>query len=275
MSGTEDSMDMTVDLWRGAPRPDAVEDDWLAYKQRTYDDFIHLIRAADRQLSAQPYRRLEQLRRVRREHHLILVADRIRREAAAGRELTREELRAAAERIVDRGARLGASGMDETRPRSRADERMMISARVHWHKLLRKAGSRAELRGIWGGKRHYSGIQTAVGRIIGQRPKKGAQEALREHIRDRLEQLLAIYNEVVARAEIAPSRQDRLLARELELVLRRARTAASRRDGIRVTRGRTGGNSKARPEALVESGEQSGPPVDKEQGAMADAGLGG
>ena len=273
MTGSGGSETIAVGLWPGAPAPDAVEEDWLAYKQRTYVQFVNLIRAVDRELGGQPYQRLEQLRRLRREHHLILVADRIRRESSAGRELSREELRAAAEQIVDRGARLGATGMDETRPMSRADERMMISARVNWHKLLRKAGSRAELRGIWGGKRRYSGIQTAVGRIIGQRPKKDAQMALREYVRDRLEQLLAIYNEVLARAEIAPSRQDRVLARELELLLRRARTAASQRDDTRTRRGRTVRSIKTSSEPLLESGERAALAVDKDQGAMVNAGV--
>lgn len=266
MSGTEISSETSIDLWRGAPAADADEEDWLAYKQHTYDDFIHLIRAVDRELSAQPYLRLEQLRRLRREHHLILVADRIRREAPASRRLTREELRTGAERIVDRGARLGANRADEARPRSHADEKMMISARVHWHKLLRKADSRAELRGMWGGKRHYSGIKTVVGRIMGQRAKKATEQALREHIRDRLEQLIAVSNEVLERARIAPSRQDRLLLRELEALLWRVRAAASQandsraRVGPRGTiRGGTGGHLE------LETGDQPALSVDQEE----------
>jgi hypothetical protein len=216
----------SVDYWRSAPAPGAGEDDWSDYKKRTYENLIDVIRTVDRQLGGRPYLRLEQLRRLRREHHLLVVADRIRRETTSERNLSLKELRTSAERIVDRGARLGATGTDESRTLTQADERMMISARVHWHKLLRKAGSRAELRGTWGGRSQHSGIKTIVERIVGRRANPRAQQALRDYIRDRLEQLLAVANEVQARSEFYPSRMDRLLVRELELLLHRARMTA-------------------------------------------------
>lgn len=274
MTDIEIGSDASFELWRGAPSPSAREEDWTAYKQRTYGDLIHLIRVIDRQLSAQPYLRLEQLRRLRREHHLVLVADRIRREAPAGSKLSLKELRSGAERVVDRGARLGATRTEETRPRSRADERMMISARVHWHKLLRKADSRAELRGMWGGKRRYSGVKTVVARIISQRRKKGAQQALREHVRDHLEKLVAVSTEVFAHDEVAPSRQDRLLVRELGLLLQRARTVAAQSSESRgaVSPRRSIRRRAASSRAKLNSAERPSLPADQTQGAAVDAG---
>lgn len=212
-------------FWRRLPAASATDDDWYSSLQDTAEEFVKLIRRIDEDFEGDPYGRLREIRATRREHHLLIVADRVRREAADGPRLSVEDLRNAAEKIVDRGARVVVAGTGTIEPRTRDEERMLASARVHWHKLIHRAGSRSEFRGGWGEKGGLRGTRVDSGRIGRQRPLLRAQ-LLREHIRDRLEQLAALSTEICGIPASVVTRQDRLLFRELDLLLERARTAA-------------------------------------------------
>lgn len=212
-------------FWRRLPASSATDDDWYSFLQDTAEEFVKLIRRIDEGFDGDPYGRLREIRATRREHHLLIVADRVRREAADGRRLSAVDLRNAAEKVVDRGARLVVAATGTIEPRTRDEERMLASARVHWHKLMHRAGSRSEFRGGWGEKGGLRGTRVDSARIGRQRPLLRAQ-LLREHIRDRLEQLAALSTEICGIPESVVTRQDRLLFRELDLLLERARTAA-------------------------------------------------
>lgn len=211
--------------WQRLPAVDASDLDWSNFKQRSYEEFIVLIRKIDRDCAGEPYRRLVKLRDLRREHHLIVVADRIRRDGTKAGPLTREALMEAAERIVDRSGRSSAAAARRAEPPTRLEERMLISARVNWSKLLSRAGSRTERRGGWGSKGKTGGTKTVIARLMRQVPDDRAK-AFRKHVRDRIEQLVAISDELLSRPDSRLSDEDRLLIRELEFLLGRARAAA-------------------------------------------------
>ena len=220
-SGTVDA----ARFWRSAPPRGATDDDWYAFLQDISGEFVRAIREIDEQFKEEPYKRLEEVRRLRREHHLLVVADRVRREAENGRSLGHEDLRKAAETIVDRTARVVASVSTTIQPRSHAEAKMLNSANVHWHKLIHRAGSRAELRGGWRDRTKVRGTKVIGQKIMRQRPAIRTQ-LLREHICERLEQLAALSSDVCAMPDSRVTRQDRLLIRELGLLVQRAYTAA-------------------------------------------------
>lgn len=240
------------EFWERLPATGASNDDWYSFLQDTAEEFVKLIGSIDEDLQGDPYGRLEEMRRTRREHHLLIVADRIRREAADGWRLSHEELRKAAERVVDRSARAIVPGTGVVEPRTPDEGRMLNSANVHWHKLIHRAGSRSELRGGWGEKGVVRGNKVAGAKIRRQQPLLRLQ-LLREHIRDRLEQLAALSTEICAMPDSVATRQDRLLFKEVELLLQRARTTAQQDPGAATSRTNISRKRRRRSLADIES----------------------
>lgn len=214
-----------AEFWKRLPPTSASDDEWYSFLQDSSEQFMQIIQKIDQEFEDEPYRRLEEVRRTRREHHLLIVGDRIRRETENGRGLSHKELREAAEKVVDWGARAAATTGDGPAGTTRAGQRMLNSARVHWHKLVHRAGSRSELRGGWGDKDKVRGTKVASAKIRRHYPPVRAQ-LLREHIRERLEQLVSLSDEISVMPDSRPTREDRLLFRELQLLLQRARRAA-------------------------------------------------
>lgn len=219
--GTSDDL---VRPWSRLPSSTANNDDWASFKSDAYGHIVDAIRAIDRKFANEPRARVDHLRALRREHHLLIVADRIRRTFRPPEKATGRELRQAAEFVLDRSDFI-ASGVGHAPPRTRLEENMLVSARVNWHKLMRRAGSHAELRGGW---RQYRGILRGAAPLFRklERPELTRKERgsiLRDHIKDRIEQLVEISREAMRREDFKLTRRQHLLVRDLEGLLERAR----------------------------------------------------
>lgn len=205
----------------------ASEEAWSAFKRRAFDEFFELIRQTDRALGQNPGARLERIRELRREHHLIVVADRIRRSSSAPETLSAGQLRKAAEFVVDRCC---SGGGVQAGPRSPLERRMISSARVNWHKIMRRAESSAHPTADWGaGRRELRGSTAVFRKITAPGLAHSARaDMLSKHIAERLHQLVHLAREVAAAtANPLPDEQARLVA-ELERLLDRTRPRSGR-----------------------------------------------
>ena len=201
---------------------------WTNFKRELYDQFVEAIRQIDRAFAQEPHARAQKLRELRREHHLIVIADRIRR-TNEPRDLSGEELKKAAAFVLDRMDHVAALGVESAGPRSHAEENMLTSARVNWHKLMKRAGSRAELRGGWNSAVQGPRGATALLRRI-KNPNLGREERgeiLRQHVNERLEQLVSLSGEVLARGDCELSAEDSCLIDEITELARRMRRPKS------------------------------------------------
>lgn len=204
--------------------PSAADDaHWARFKRAIYGELIEAIREIDRVFGQEPYARVERLRELRREHHLIVVADRIRRHGGGPGDLSGDELRKAAAAVLDRSNHLVASGSKPARPRSHAEDNMLTSARVNWHKLMRRAGSRAELRGGWSmspsGLRGVTAVLRKIRNPLLDPEQRG--DILREHVQARLKQLAALAADVMSSAECSLSAESKQLVDEVAALVRR------------------------------------------------------
>jgi hypothetical protein len=97
---------------------------------------------------------------------------------------------------------------------------MVTSARVNWHKLMRRAGSRAELRGGWGARKTNRGTSVIMRRVTapGLTPEARA-DVLRDYIEERIEQLLLVARELTVVRGCKLPREDRIVVHELENLL--------------------------------------------------------
>lgn len=204
------------------PSGSAGEEAWSAFKRRAFDEFIELIRQTDRALGQNRGARLERIHELRREHHLIVVADRIRRSSSPPETLSAEQLREAAEFVVDRCCRGGGA---QAAPRSSLERRMISSARVNWHKIMRRAESSAHPTADWGaGRRELRGSTAIFRKITAPGLAHSARaDMLGKHIAERLRQLVHLAREVAAAtATPLPDEQARIVA-DLERLLDRTR----------------------------------------------------
>ncbi|MGE5563240.1 MAG: hypothetical protein ACM3ZV_08005 [Bacillota bacterium] len=208
--------------WTEFPHGRLGDDHWLDFKSDAQEEFLKLIKEIDRRFADEPQTRIFRLREVRREHHLLIIADRFRRASAPSRKLSGPELRKAAEFILDRSAHIAATG-GGVPARNRLEEKMMMSARVDWHKLMRRAGSPAELRGGWGASKTSRGTSTILRRVSapGLPPEKRA-EIFREFVEERTQQMLYVAEELTVAMKCKLPRNDRILVRDLENLLARA-----------------------------------------------------
>lgn len=206
--------------WTDLPPAHASDEDWTAFKRAAFDEMREHVRRADREFPNQPQARLERIHQLRREHHVIVVADRIRKSAAAPPGPSGPSLRDAAAFIVDRTAYVIEK---RAGPRSAAEEKMMTSARVHWHKIMRQAQSPAGLQGGWAtGRRELRGSTQIQKKLNSRRltPDKRA-ELLRAYIEERLQQLVDLVRETTEVSRWTLPRQDRIIVQELENLLYR------------------------------------------------------
>jgi len=208
-----------------APFPSPASNDgvWSDFKRHIYGEFVDAIRRTDRAFADEPHLRAQKIRELRREHHLIVVADRIRRNAAEPRALPAEELRKAAAFVLDRSDHVAAPGAEPAGPRSHAEENMLTSARVNWHKLMKRAGSPAELRGGRdSGTPDLRGATLVLKKI--RNPRLSAQargHILRQHVQERLAQLVLVAGEAMSRGDCALAAEDIDLIDEIARIARR------------------------------------------------------
>lgn len=209
-------------FWNELPPSSASDEDWSAFKHRAFDHFCELIREADREFKHDPRTRIERIRQFRRAHHLIVIADRIRRSPGTPSGLSEEELRDAAAFVIDRRC-YGKEG--RLMPRSRLEEKMISSARVSWHKIMRRAESPACLFGGRGSGRPALRRGTQIFRKItapGLTPETRA-ELLRAYIEDRVQQLVDLAGEFTATTNCKLPEPDRILVQDLESILQQAK----------------------------------------------------
>ena len=230
--------------WEEFPHGASGEDQWSHFKNHAYAEFKLLIQKVDRDYGSEPQRRLECIRQIRREHHLTVIADRIRRSSASQLELSGNDLRKAAEFVLDRNAYIAVDGKSSTQPRSRLEEKFVLSARVNWHKIMRRAGSHAEIRGGWADRkpnRRTSAILKKLSAPGLTADKRG--EIFRKHVEDGVQQLLSIAREltVVMRCELP--HQDRALIHDLDDILVRAKHS-DEKSGNDCSRRNIGGRSR-------------------------------
>jgi hypothetical protein len=206
------------------PHGIASDEEWSAFRQAAYDRVVDNIKLIDIELATEPHRRTNELGNLKREHHLVVIADRIRR-TSPGLSHPSAELRQTAEFILDRSAFIAAQGANRVPPRTAIEERMLVSGRVNWHKLMRRANSRAGTQGGWlTNSRTRRGSNHLLRQIANPKTKPAVRGvALLKYIRERLEHLVSVSNEVTGSSNCALSRRDRLLLRDLESVLMRAR----------------------------------------------------
>ena len=212
--------------WSELPDGGSSEDDWSTFKNKAYAELIERIQQVDQKYAHEPRARVDGIRELRREHHLLVIADRVRRSSASPQDYSGNDLRRSAEFILDRTAYMTADEGAATQPRSRLEDKMVLSARVNWHKLMRRAGSRAELRGGWGPRKSNRGTTAILRKVsaAGLKPDVRA-EILREYIEERLQQVLHVARELTITMNCKLPRKDRILIRELESLLLRTQLA--------------------------------------------------
>ena len=205
------------------PGAGADDEHWATFKAAMFDLVIDAIRLADRECPGTPSMRRHRLRRIRRKHHLIVIADRIRRSAPAGEQPGGAALEEAAALVLrHRGA--AASPGAPLAPRTRAEERLLLSARVSWHKLNRIAGTQpAAPAGPPLRQRARSGAALLRSIARPDLSPEARARILEDHISARVDQLVHLAREAVHKGELSLSRRQQSLLRDLEALQRRAR----------------------------------------------------
>jgi len=215
--------------WSELPTAAAGDDEWAAFKTRAFDELCDLVQQADREFRNDPRGRVERIHQFRREHHLIVVADRMRR-SIVRTDLSGRELRKEAVFIVDRSAYVIEG---QASPRTRDEERMIISARVNWHKIMRRAQSPAGLQGGWrAGKPELRGSTKIFRKLTAPGLKAEIRaKLLRAHIEECLQQLVDLVRETTETTRCTLPRRDRIIVRELENLLYRTQWSKRQEQG--------------------------------------------
>jgi hypothetical protein len=175
------------------PDPAAPDAHWAAFVQKSFEDIRAAIVEIDRVHRADPLQRVKLLRDIRRQHHIVVIADRLRRLRTAAGEPLNFDLLSSAEYVIERPTRRGAR-VPVTR--SPEDRKLAVLARVHWHKLIRAAGSEPiDMRGRRRGRRilPLNGSASQL-RCLNRAdiPEAEAIAILRRYIGQRLEQLIQV-----------------------------------------------------------------------------------
>jgi hypothetical protein len=209
-----------------APPPDVRADDlWIAFKKLAFDYLVDSIKMIEARFPDDPRERKERLRGLCREHHLLYVADRLRRSLGQDCEQTAAELTQAARYILDR--KLYPASIDNPfGGRTLEDRRALTAARVHWHKLMSDAGAKPP--GREGGWSQPDRAFRGSAKLFQALDKPGVSpnhrsELLRKYVEGRLEHLVAVSKKVAGPDPRALTQDSRILLNDLETVLSQAR----------------------------------------------------
>jgi hypothetical protein len=204
------------------PKTIAGDDEWNSFKRDSFDRFVRRIKEIDAATMGLAERQRD-LRALRREHHVLIVADRIRRKFRSTSEAVPLDLGRAAELVIDKAQLLGnLTGLERTIE----EQRYLTSARVSWHKLIKLADVRpVERRGVAGvrlGREIRSG-STNLRRLKNERLRPHEKgEILQRYISEHLQHLVAVADDASKPDDPPLPRENRLLIRELKTLLRRA-----------------------------------------------------
>ena len=205
------------------PGPGASDEQWSTFKAAMFDLVVDAIRLCDQECDGSPATGRHRLRQIRRKHHLIVIADRIRRSSPAGRQPAGDALEKAASLVLcHRGSASGRAS--KLAPRTRREERLLLSARVSWHKLSRIAGVQPPVPPD-APRRQSARRGAALLRAIAQpglAPEARAR-ILEDHISGRIDQLVSVVREAMLKGEFSLSKRQQSLIRDIEALQRRAR----------------------------------------------------
>lgn len=213
------------------PPPDVRADDlWIAFKRLAFDYLVDSIKMIEAQFPDDPRERKEQLRRLSREHHLLYVADRLRRNLGQDGGQTAAELTQAARYILDRNLYPAATD-PPFGGRTLEDRRALTAARVHWHKLMGDAGAKPP--GREGGWSQPDRAFRGSAKLFQALDKPGVSqnhrsELLRKYVEGRLEHLVVVSKKVAGPDPRALTQYSRILLSDLETVLSQARSRRPR-----------------------------------------------
>jgi hypothetical protein len=167
------------------------------FKAAMFDLVIEAIRLCDQECGDAPATRRYRLRRTRRKHHLIVIADRMRRSSPAGQQPAGDALEKVASLVLyHRGS--ASSRASNLAPRTRREEKLLLSARVSWHRLSRIAGVQPLVRAA-APRRQSACRVAAVLRAIGQPglvPEARAR-ILEGHVSGRIDELVSVAREAM------------------------------------------------------------------------------
>lgn len=201
---------------------------WIVWKKLAFEFLVQSIKDIEARFPDEPRERKERLRALSREHHLVYIADRLRRRLEPDSPATAADLARAAQFILDRSL----YPPDHRTPfatEALENRRALIAARVNWHKLMHSAGATPPGReGGWREPRRNLRGSAKLFRALDKPDADPARrdERLRTYIERRLEHLVAVSNEVAGLDRRAVSHHMRLLLDDLDLALKRARATA-------------------------------------------------
>jgi hypothetical protein len=197
----------------------------VTWKKVAFDFLVEKIKETDALFPNDPRERKERLRALSREHHLVYIMDRLRRRRGDGAQVSAADLTRAAQYILDRSL-YPADHHTPFVTQTIENRRALIAARVNWHKLMHGAGAKPPGReGGWSEPDRRLRGSAKLFRALdrpGTKPSR-RDELLRAYIEDRLEHLVAVSSEVTAVDKRALSQHTRLLLKDLEFALKRAK----------------------------------------------------
>jgi hypothetical protein len=204
------------------------DEKWATWKKAAFDFLVEQIKETDARFPNEPRERKERLRALSREHHLIYIIDRLRRRRADGPQVSAADLTRAAQYILDRSL-YPADHRTPFATQAIEHRRALIAARVNWHKLMHGAGAKVPGReGGWSEPDRRLRGSANLFRALdkpGTKPSR-RDELLRTYVERRLEHLVAVSSEVAALDRRALGHDTRLLLKDLQLALKRARKAS-------------------------------------------------
>lgn len=204
------------------PCPDEL---WTTRKKLAFAFLVEKIKETDARFPDEPRERKERLRALSREHHLVYIMDRLRGRRGDHSDASAAAFASTAQFILDRSL----YPADDRRPfatQAVENRRALIAARVNWHKLMHAAGAKPPGReGGWSEPERKLRGSAKLFRAL-DKPGTDASrrdELLRVYIERRLEHLVAVSSEFTSVDRRALSHNTRLLIKDLELALKRAR----------------------------------------------------
>lgn len=190
------------------PASTAMDSEWRAFRESVSTLIVQRIKIIEEECSGDLLGRSARLRALRREHHLLIVGDRIRR-ASIG--TPPADLRREAQMLLDK-IELTEDG-STARARTRQEQKFLSSARVSWHHLIKKAGARAvDPRGGPRSPKKKPSIATPamLRQLVANSLSDETNRILRRYIAEQIEQIVVGAEEVAEGVHLASDNRQTL-----------------------------------------------------------------
>jgi len=175
------------------PESTATEAEWRHFRGRASEIFVQKIKEIDKVRSGDSLERLADLRALRHEHNLLVVGDRIRRGAVERGQAPPADLRREAGMLLEKILIVDEGSGPIVRTRTEEEQRYLGSARVQWHKLIRRAQARPAVQRV-PQRRRPSNSQPAIAKdlreLINESVSREADRILRHYVAERIEQIM-------------------------------------------------------------------------------------